>query len=293
MRIKILTLLALSLISFSCSDEDDNQVVVEELQLIIKFKFDPTQIRLNNIGQPSTVAAGNAAQSPIFNSISAHYLEFTPNALTQVGQGSILYAGPSTTLGGANAIDFSQAKIVGEGEAFLSIPLKNLPAGSYEYVRVSLSYQNYNINVRASGSDYVGTLACFVGYNNYITTHSVAGNPFVVNDDKLQGYWAFAIPSVGYSTSGQTPAGATTVPNPIAATSPIPSGSCLVTGKFANNFVVTGNETKNVEVQLSLSINNSFEWQEVNADGKFEPSVGENVVDMGLRGLIPSFTILN
>ena len=107
MRIKIVTLLALSLISFSCSDEDDNQVVVEEPQLIIKFKFDPTQIRLNNIGQPSTVASGNAAQSPIFNSISAHYLEFTPNALTQVGQGSILYAGPSTTLGGANAIDFS------------------------------------------------------------------------------------------------------------------------------------------------------------------------------------------
>lgn len=293
MKIKVLALLALSFISFSCTDEDDNQVIVEEPQLIIKFKFDPTQIRLNNIGQPATLPAGNAAQSPVFNSISAHYLEFTPNAMTQVGQGSVLYTGPSTTLGGANAIDFSQAKIVGEGEAFLSIPLKNLPAGSYEYVRVSLSYQNYNINVRASGSDYVGTLASFVGYNNYITTHSVAGNSFVVNDDKLQGYWAFAIPSVGYSTSGQTPAGATTVPNPIATTSPIPSGSCLVTGKFANNFVVTGNETKNVEVQLSLSINNSFEWQEVNADGKFEPSVGENVVDMGLRGLIPSFRILN
>ena len=57
--------------------------------------------------------------------------------------------------------------------------------------------------------------------------------------------------------------------------------------------MITGNETKNIEVQLSLSINNSFEWQEVNVDGKFEPSVGENVVDMGLRGLIPSFTILN
>ena len=293
MRIKILIIAALSFMSFSCTDEDDALVIVEEPQLIIKFKFDPTQIRLNNIGQPSTVAAGNAAQSPIFNSISAHYLEFTPNALTQVGQGAILYSGPSTTLGGANAIDFSQAKIVGEGEAFLSIPLKNLPVGSYEYVRVSLSYQNYNINVRASSSDYVGTLASFVGYNNYITTHSINGNPFVVNNDVLQGYWAFGIPSVGYYTFGQTPAGATTVPNPIATTSPIPAGSCLVTGKFANNFVVTGTETKNVEVQLSLSINNSFEWQEVNADGKFEPSAGENVVDMGLRGLIPSFTISN
>ena len=292
MRIKILTFIALSFISFSCTDEDDDLVVAEEPQLIIKFKFDPTQVRLNGIGQPSTIPAGNAAQSPMFNSISAHYLEFTPNALTQVGQGAILYNGPSTTLGGANAIDFSQAKIVGEGEEFLSIPLRNLPAGSYEYVRVSLSYQNYNITVRASGNDYVGTLASFVGYNNYITTHSINGNPFVVNDDVLQGYWAFGIPSVGYYTSGQS-TGVTTVPNPIAGTSPIPAGSCLVTGKFANNFVVTGNETKNIEVQLSLSINNSFEWQEVNADGKFEPSVGENVVDMGLRGLIPSFTILN
>ena len=293
MRIKTLIVFVLSFMSFSCTDEDDNLAAVEEPQLIIKFKFDPTQVRLNNLGQPSTVGAGNAAQSPSFNSISAHYLEFTPNALTQVGQGAILYSGPSTMLGGANAIDFSQAKIVGEGEAFLSIPLKDIPQGSYEYVRVSLSYQNYNINVRASGNDYVGTLASFVGFNNYITTHSVAGNSFVVNDDVLQGYWAFAIPSVGYSTSGQTVAGATTVPNPIATTSPIPAGSCLVTGKFANNFVVTGSETKNVEVQLSLSINNSFEWQEVNADGKFEPSQGENVVDMGLRGLIPSFIVLN
>lgn len=293
MKIKILIVLALSFISFSCTDEDDDtQVVVEEPQLIIKFKFDPTQVRLNGIGQPSTIPVGNAAQSPVFNSISAHYLEFTPNALTQVGQGTVLYHAPETTLGGANAIDFSQAKIVGEGEAFLSIPLKNLPPGSYEYVRVSLSYQNYNINVRASGADYVGTLASFVGYNNYITTHSINGNSFIVNDDKLQGYWAFGIPSVGFYTSGQS-TGVTTVPNPISTTSPIPSGSCLVTGKFANNFVITGNETKNVEVQLSLSINNSFEWQEVNADGKFEPSVGENVVDMGLRGLIPSFSIIN
>lgn len=292
MKIKIFTLLVLSVISFSCSDKDDDQVIAEDPQLIIKFKFDPAQVRLNGAGQPSTIPAGNAAQSPIFNSISAHYLEFTPNALTQVGQGAILYTGPSTALGGANAIDFSQAKIVGEGEAFLSIPLKNVPHGSYEYVRVSLSYQNYNVNVLASGVNYVGTLASFVGYNNYITTHSVAGNSFVVNDDKLQGYWAFVIPSVGYSTSGQSK-GVTTVPNPISSTSPIPAGSCLVTGKFANNFVVTGNETKNIEVQLSLSINNSFEWQEVNIDGKYEPAAGENVVDMGLRGLIPSFTILN
>jgi hypothetical protein len=94
---------------------------------------------------------------------------------------------------------------------------------------------------------------------------------------------------VNYSTSGQTPAGATTVPNPLSGQSDIPVNSCVVTGKFANNLVITGAETSNIEVTLSLSINNSFEWNEVNVDGKYEPSAGENVVDMGLRGLIPSY----
>ena len=53
--------------------------------------------------------------------------------------------------------------------------------------------------------------------------------------------------------------------------------------------MITGNETQNILVTLSLSINKSFEWHEVVEDGKYEPGIGENVVDMGLRGLIPSF----
>lgn len=91
-----------------------------------------------------------------------------------------------------------------------------------------------------------------------------------------------------YSTSGQS-VGTTTVPNPIAATSPIPAGSCVVTGAFPNNLAITGNETRDVVIMISLSINNSFEWEEVNFDEKYEPSAGEQVVDMGLRGLMPTY----
>ena len=171
----------------------------------------------------------------------------------------------------------------------MKIPLSQIQAGSYEWVRCLLSYQNYNINVWSSGSNYVGTLASFVEKSIYITTHNIAGYPFVVNGNRDQGYWAFGLQGFSYSTSGQAPAGATTVPNPISSTSPIPANSFVVTGKFVNNFVITGTETSNIEVTLSLSINNSFEWNEVNVDGKHEPSAGENVVDMGLRGLIPSF----
>lgn len=273
---------------FSCTDNDDKETNQDEPQLIVKFKFDPNQARLDNLGQPSTVPAGHAAQSPIFNKISSHYLEFAPTAFTALGQGTILYRNAETIQGGANAIDFSKAKIVGEGEVFLSIPLKNITPGSYEWVRCSLSYQDYNIKVLSAGTEYNGTLASFVGFRNYISSFTSGGYTYDVNANKDQGFWAFGLQGFNYSTSGQAPAGATTVPNPIASTSPIPAGSCVVTGKFANNLVITGNETKDIVVTLSLSINNSFEWTEVTADGKYEPSIGENVVDMGLRGLIPS-----
>jgi hypothetical protein len=268
----------------SCANDSAN-----EPMLIVKFQFDPNQARLNNLGQPSGVAAGNAAQSPIFNTISSHYIEMAPNANTQIGQGEIIYHAQQTNAGGSSAIDFSQSKIVSQGETFLKIPLSQVATGSYEWMRVSLSYQNYQINVRSAGVDYAGTLASFVGFNTYIGTFNIGNAIFPVNGNRAQGYWAFALNDNPYSTSGQAPAGATTVPNPIAATSPIPPGSCVVTGRFANNLVIDGTETNDVVVTLSLSINNSFEWHEVNADGKYEPSAGENVVDMGLRGLIPTF----
>lgn len=280
----ILLLLAIALSSLSCSSDSSN-----EPMLIVKFQFDPTQARLNNLGQLSPVAAGNAAQTPIFNLISSHYLELAPTASTQLGQGEILYHAPETTVGGSNAIDFNQAKIVNQGETFLRIPLSQVAAGTYEWMRVSLSYQNYQINVRNAGVDYEGTLASFVGFNTYIQSFDIDNSIFPVNGNRAQGYWAFALNNYPYSTSGQAPAGATTVPNPISSTSPIPAGSCVVTGRFANNLVIDGAETSDVIITLSLSINNSFEWHEVNVDGKYEPNAGENVVDMGLRGLVPTY----
>ena len=271
---------------FSCENSDDK---VDEPYLIVKFQFDPNQARLNNLGQPATIPSGHAAQSPDFSKISAHYFELAPTAYTQLTEGTVLYHADETTQGGSVAIDFSKAVIVREGEVFLKIPLSQVAQGNYEYVRVSLAYQEYNISVRNNGADYQGKSASFVGYNNFITTHTLGNNSFPVNGNRLQGYWAFALNDLPYASSGQAPAGATTVPNPIASTSPIPPGSCVVTGKFAQNLVINGNETRDVVITLSLSTNNSFEWQEVTADGKFEPSIGENVLDMGLRGLIPSY----
>ncbi len=67
----------------------------------------------------------------------------------------------------------------------------------------------------------------------------------------------------------------------------------MVTGKFSTPLTITGVDKKNVVITLSLSTNNSFEWIDTNGNGKYDPSEGENVVDMGLRGLVPSYTYTN
>mgnify|MGYP000586751428 CR=1 FL=1 len=251
--------------------------------LIFKFQFDENQTRYDSFGNVSTVPVGNAAQTPRFNTISGHYVELIPTALTALGAGEIVYQGPETEAGGDNAINFDEAAVVTENEVFTSIPLSEVAAGTYEFVRVSVSYQNYDIDYNALSFDLTGTIASFVGFNTYISNYQVKDLTVTVNDDKLQGYWAFE--SAGTLNQGQAPVGATTVFNPLFATSPIPAGSCLVTGAFQEPLVVDGDETEDIVVVLSVSTNQSFEWTDPDGNGVYNPLDGDVPVDMGLRGM--------
>ena len=162
-----------------------------------------------------------------------------------------------------------------------------------------MAYQNYDITYKSSsipGNGLgTGTIASFVGYNTYINSYSIKTQTVSVNANKLQGYWGFETTVFGttYTVTGQAPSGATTVVNPLFSTSPIPAGSCLATGQFVNSggsnqmLTITGNETKDIVVIVSLSTNKSFEWVEHSADNYYEPAAGDTVVDMGIRGLIP------
>lgn len=258
--------------------------------LIVKFVMDPNQERLDNLGQPSVLPEGHAAVSPDFNALSAHYVELASSIYTPLGEGEVIYMGPETLAGGDNAIDFDQAIIVAPGEIFLRVPLKDITPGTYLYPRISLLYQNYDIPLLQDGLNLTGTVASFVGYNTYITDYMINTQSLTVNDDQLQGYWGFETSVFGtpYTTSGQAPAGATTVPNPLFATSPIPQGSCVVTGEFDQALVISGDEQQDIQLTISFSNNQSFEWVEVNEDGLWEPAAGENVVDMGIRGMLPT-----
>lgn len=278
-----LLFLALLAVMFSgCNIDGDQQP--DGPYLIFKFRFDPNQVRYDSFGNVATVPNGHAALSPTYHGISGHYVELIQGAWTALGAGEIVYQGEETTAGGANAVDFSKASVVGENEVFFSIPLSQVAAGTYEYVRVSVTYQNYDIRYNALGfNNLTGRLASFVGFNTYISSYQVGNMTDVVNDDKLQGYWAFE--SQGTMTRGQAPVGATTVVNPLFASSPIPAGSCLVTGAFEAPLVLNGDETEDVTVILSVSTNQSFEWTDPDGNGQYDPLDGDVPVDMGLRGL--------
>lgn len=288
MKLYAIMMVALSAALFQSCKKNDS--VPANINLAFIFKFDSTQARLNGNGQPAAMPAGHAGQSPRFNSMSAHYIELAPSATTPLGGGIVLYKAPEVTTGGSTAIDFSKSYFAGNNEVFLRGPVLSVPPGTYNWVRISLAYQNYNVYLKASGQTLDATVASFIGFNTYLSSYKVKDSTVTVNANKLQGYWAVEahVPGFGFVTTGQAPPGATTVPNPLFATSPVPAGSCVVTGQFATPLVITGSETSDINIVISLSTNKSFEWIDTNGNGLYEPTLGEQVVDMGIRGMIPS-----
>lgn len=275
--------------------------------LIFQFKFDSTQTRLDNLGQPAPVVTStNEACSPKFNKMSAHYIELAQNDFTPVGGGKVLYRANETECGGSKAITFCESIVVGENQTFYAVPLSQV-AGTYKWLRISLAYQNYDIPFLTTSTGSItqwGTVASFIGFNTYVNQYKIKNvmatpSPSVGGPgNHKQGYWGFEtmVSSVTYTADGQPPAGATTVVNPLFASSPIPPGSCLVTGEFYNTgtsanapLVITGTETSDIIITVSLSTNKSFEWKKVTADGYYKPEDGEFPVDMGIRGMIPKY----
>ena len=247
---------------------------------------------LNGIYRVTTLGTGSNgswSRSSDFND----WREISPGAMVFVEAGSIngnafyfINGGGSNVTIDTTAINFSKSVMVTPGQTFLTLPLSDLSAGTYQYARMSLSYQNYDVQFYFANMPFTGRVASFVGYNTYIGNYKIKDSTVTVNANKAQGYWG--VETIYNVTTGQSPAGATTVPNPIFNTSPIPAGSCLVTAQFNTPLTITGNETQDVVVTMKLSINKSFEWIDVNGNGKWDVDVaGETVVDMGLRGLFP------
>jgi len=292
--------------AFSSCLSDDDTISVQPM-LNISFVMDANAGRLDNLGNPVSIPQGNAAQSPDFDLLGLHFIGLYPDKFTPYDAGTTLFVSPTTQEGGSTAIDFVQELFLWESSNTLSVPLSSVNPGTYEYFRSSIGFQQYNIVYNISGAsqnipdwpsgvsddiDVDGTVASFLGFNTYITNHRIVNRWLVVNGNKAQGYFGLEsngeIAGFQFNELAEGDAPQTTVPNPIDATSPVPEGSCVVTGKFPTALVIPENPTESINIQVVISINNSFEWEDNNGNGKYEPLLGEQVVDMGTRGVFPT-----
>ncbi len=268
--------------------------------LNFRFKFDSTQLRLDQAGLVSTVLAGNAAQSPRMNHIAANYIELLKNDTTKPGEGSVLYKSEETFCSGNKAIVFCKLVVVKENELFFSIPLSQVPAGNYKWLRISLAYQNFNVKVRTTSAGLAeACIASFTGYNTYVSKYKMNGVVMTPTlngvGDKLQGYWGYYSSIFGedFKIEGQAPH--TTVVNPNTGFLNT-LGSSLVYGEFYNSassvkqtLNITGLENQDINVTINISTNKCFEWKEKTFDGIFQPEIGETIYDLGMRGIIPKY----
>jgi hypothetical protein len=298
MKQLIVALVLLTLVS--CKPEQNGSTA----QLTVQFEFDETQERLNNLGQPAPMPAGHAGQTPDFSRLAVHYIELSQNMFTGLGQGEVLYKGTELTMNGQNAIDYDQVWSAPRDSVFAKFSVKDIAPGTYEWVRVSVAAQYFDFNFNINNVPIIGDLpqqkasiASIIGFNSYLTSLTPYSKILQVNDTKKQGFWALetrlSAPYSSYSQlySGQAPEGATTVVNPLFATSPVPQGSCVITGQLAQPLVITGNETEDISMVLSFSVNQSLEWIDTDGNNQLDldATTGalEQIVDMGLRGVKP------
>lgn len=299
MRIVFLFSVLSSVMLFSCEDKQIMQH--EPYQLIVKFRMDDQADRQDNLGNIAEIPAGNAAQSPDFQEMGIHFLGIYPDKFTPYDNGVTLLSSPTTEKGGIKAIDFENEFMFDEVNNSFQINLSDLEPGIYEYLRSSIAFQKYEIDFNLKGAqlpegidddiDAKGLVASFLGYNTYIENYNLNQTLVEVQENKAQGYFGMeasaTISGFDFKEIFETTAPQTTVPNPINDSSPVPAGSCVVTGKFPEALIIPDVPSKDIEIEVVISTNKSFEWIDSNGNGVYEPLLNEKVVDMGTRGFYP------
>lgn len=268
--------------------------------LNFSIAFDPMQDRLDNQGNPAPLAAGHGAQSPDMENVRIQYIEFVPDANTAYKDGEQLFKANQYNFGGTYAIYFDSTLDAVPGGRFYSLNLKRLPAGTYRYVRVHVSWQHcmvqYDLNnVPGTGtlSDLSGDLACTLGDASYYGMFAVGDSSLPVNAVLYPGVWKLSAvlpdPSMSRIIGGQCPPGNITEVNPLYASSPVPPQTNIVTAAFDDPLVLADDETRNLNVTLTLSVNQSIEWDDSNGNGAWDVdytgSSTEPLVDVGIRGM--------
>lgn len=198
------TLLFFAILLIASCTEDEPTTSTTDAKMNFQFKFDETQERLGNFGEPVGISTGHAAQHPDFNSMSGFYIELVPTKFTQIGDGAVIYEAPKQAAQSGSsfteAVIFDEAIVSDENETFLILNVKDIPSGTHEYLRISVTYQNADIRFNLKNlpapfppdlDNQLGTMAGFIGFNTYISDFMIKNKSVAVNEDKVQGFWGF------------------------------------------------------------------------------------------------------
>src|SRR5690554_2047234 len=165
MLYRLILITIVSFLIISCKKEVEN-VVEDEInnmeiipgstfqeddgpRLYFRLVLDPNQERLDIFGQPEVMPSNHSAINPVMEGFAIHTIELVPNAYTAFGAGEMVYYAPM--LAANHAVIFDSLQVVQTGDIVYSIPISQVEPGTYEYSRVSVAYQNYDVPFRAYG----------------------------------------------------------------------------------------------------------------------------------------------
>ena len=300
-KLQSMAVILAALSMFSC-----NKDVKEFVSQYFISEADPSGARLDWDGNSSEVAAGNIGITPdsVLN-IGIHYLELVQDANTAYKSGVIIYRSPETFQGGEIAIDFDSLLFLAPGTEIFNANLRKIPPGTYSYIRASVTCISYGITVDLDDVPGAGavnnvpaTMYSFLGYRTYIGSIQADTNDQEINANRALGFWLLETrqPEADWNKVIQTQLNSNlvTVVNELSDSAPIPNSTAIITGVFDEPLVITGEESDDLYLTLTFSVNKVIEVADANSDGTWDLNyqfnvLSEELMDHGLRSLRATF----
>ncbi len=282
-------------IFWNCNKDDDPQIQVF-------WQQDPFQERLDNEGRVSPVSSSNLSLSPKLNSIAVEHIELLPSEPTRLFSGATLYSVNNKQTINDTTVSSDRLIFTPSDKPLSTSFLKPLQGKTFEWVCVWLAYQNFDVRFNLNNVPNIGTLtdesstfSTFLAAKTFISRHKVITKEDIVNDFRLKGYWVFetnlraAFAAYNGVYRGQLSPTTVTAVNPLSASVTTPRYSSVFIARLDKPITITGDEKKDINITLTFSTNQAFEWRDNNRNGRWDIDAqnihNEPIINFGLRGM--------
>jgi len=268
---------------FSCNKDKEipDKSYPPSSHLVLKFKFDSLQDRLDNQGAISNVPIGFGGYSPDINLISIGLIELLTDSTTVFGNGYRIMSGNGATI--ANDTGYSCCWDAFDNDFQYTATLSaNQTPNTFRWIRIYFTYENFNIKFLHQGIVYDGTVSAFLARKAFTNHFQIKDSIYNTYSVKTNGEWFLEVDTPGYGVVLHDTA-STTAPNVLYSSLLVPSGGCIVTCLIDTPLYLGSSQTKTITI--SMSTNKSFEWVDHSDPAFFEPFDGDTIVDVGIRGL--------